>query len=47
MTEIGYVMVRMLQRIDAVDGSELGPPRHDLNLIDTPVSVKLKMHFVY
>lgn len=46
LTEIGYVMVRMLQRVDEVDGSELGTPQHDLTLIDTPLNVKLRMHFV-
>ncbi|KAK5989470.1 Cytochrome P450 52A12 [Cladobotryum mycophilum] len=46
LTEVAYVIVRMMQRIDAIDGSQVGPVRHGLTLTDCPgQGVKVKLHF--
>lgn len=46
LTEIAYVLVRMLQRIDALDGSAAGPVKHGLTLTNCPADgVKLRLHF--
>lgn len=46
LTEIAYVVVRMMQRIDEVDGSAAGPVKHGLTLTDCPADgVKLRLHF--
>jgi cytochrome P450 len=46
LTEIGYVLVRMLQRIDALDGSGAGPVKHGLTLTNCPADgVKVRLHF--
>ncbi len=45
LTELAYVIIRLLQRIDDIDGSQVPrPARHNLTLINCPadgVSVKL------
>ncbi|KJK79887.1 Cytochrome P450 [Metarhizium anisopliae BRIP 53293] len=46
LTEIAYVLVRMLQRIDVLDGSAAGPVKHGLTLTNCPADgVKLRLHF--
>ncbi|RDA85536.1 hypothetical protein CP532_3299 [Ophiocordyceps camponoti-leonardi (nom. inval.)] len=46
LTEIGYVVIRVLQRFDAIDGSHIGPIRHNLTLINSPADgVNVKLHF--
>ncbi|KHN97412.1 cytochrome P450 52A12 [Metarhizium album ARSEF 1941] len=46
LTEIAYVLVRVLQRVDALDGSAAGPVKHGLTLTDCPADgVKLRLHF--
>ncbi|QPG95370.1 hypothetical protein C2857_000306 [Epichloe festucae Fl1] len=46
LTEIAYVVVRMMQRIDEVDGSAAGPVKHGLTLTNCPADgVKLRLHF--
>ncbi|KAK2595477.1 hypothetical protein QQS21_006817 [Conoideocrella luteorostrata] len=46
LTEIGYVLVRMMQRIDDIDGSAAGPVKHGLTLTNCPGDgVKLRLHF--
>lgn len=45
-TQIGFVLIRLLQRFDAIDGSMAGPVRHNLTLINSPGGgVKVKLHF--
>ena len=45
LTEIAYVIIRMLQRIDAVDASGVGPVRYGLTLTMCPADgVKLRLH---
>ncbi|PHH91651.1 hypothetical protein CDD83_10804 [Cordyceps sp. RAO-2017] len=46
LTEIGYVVVRMIQRIDAIDGSSVGPVTHGLTLTNCPGDgVNVRLHF--
>jgi cytochrome P450 len=45
LTEAAYVTVRLLQRFDQIDGSDVGPVRHGLTLINRPADgVKVKLH---
>lgn len=46
LTEIAYVVIRMMQRIDEIDGSAAGPVKHGLTLTNCPADgVKLRLHF--
>ncbi len=46
LTEITYVVVRMLQRFDDIDGSTLPAESHGLGLTNCPgEGVPLKLHF--
>ncbi|TWU72695.1 hypothetical protein ED733_003751 [Metarhizium rileyi] len=46
LTEIAYVLIRMLQRVDVLDGSGAGPVKHGLTLTNCPADgVKLRLHF--
>lgn len=45
LTEVAYVIIRCVQRIEAIDGSEMGPVRHGLSLTNCPrdgVNIKLR-----
>lgn len=45
LTETGYVVVRLMQRIDSIDGSQAGPVSHGLTLINSPgEGVNVKLH---
>lgn len=47
LTTMGYVLVRLIQRIDEIDGSELGPKSHGLTLTNSPgEGVNVRLHFV-
>ena len=47
LTEVAYVVIRMLQRIDAIDGSEVGDASHRVGLTSAPGhGVKIRLHFV-
>lgn len=46
LTEIAYVAVRMIQRIDRIDGSHIGPVKDGLTLTNCPgAGVNVKLHF--
>ncbi|KAH6603956.1 cytochrome p450 52a12 [Trichoderma cornu-damae] len=46
LTEVGYVVIRMMQRIDSIDGSQVGPIMHGLTLTNCPgEGVNVKLHF--
>lgn len=46
LTEIAYVVTRMMQRIDGLDGAALSPELHNLALTDCPgEGVPLRVHF--
>ncbi|UKZ78272.1 hypothetical protein TrVFT333_006008 [Trichoderma virens FT-333] len=46
LTEVGYVVIRMMQRIDSIDGSQVGPIKHGLTLTNCPgEGVNVKLHF--
>ncbi|KAL7782769.1 cytochrome P450 [Trichoderma ceciliae] len=46
LTEVGYVVIRMMQRIDSIDGSQVGPVKHGLTLTNCPgEGVNVKLHF--
>ena len=46
LTEVGYVVIRLMQRIDSIDGSQVGPVRHGLTLTNCPgEGVKVRLHF--
>ncbi|PFH63112.1 hypothetical protein XA68_17756 [Ophiocordyceps unilateralis] len=45
LTQIGFVVIRLLQRFDGIDGSRAGPIRHNLTLINSPADgVNIKLH---
>lgn len=46
LTEVGYVLVRMIQRVEQIDGSKVGPEKHGLTLTNCPgdgVNVRLRL----
>ncbi|KJZ76507.1 hypothetical protein HIM_04236 [Hirsutella minnesotensis 3608] len=46
LTEVGYVIVRLMQRIEAIDGSQVGPIKHGLSLTNCPGDgVKVRLRF--
>lgn len=46
LTEIAYVLVRLIQRVDEIDGSQVGPVTHDLSLTNSPGDgVSVRLHF--
>lgn len=46
LTEIAYVLVRMIQRVDRIDGSQVGPVKDGVTLTNCPGDgVKVKVHF--
>ena len=46
LTEVGYVIVRMMQRIDDIDGTNVGPRKHGLTLTNSPgQGVKVRLRF--
>ncbi|PHH83484.1 hypothetical protein CDD82_443 [Ophiocordyceps australis] len=45
LTELSYVIVRMMQRIDNLDGSRAGPVRHALSLTNAPDKAYMRLHF--
>lgn len=46
LTETGYVVIRLMQRIDSIDGSQAGPVSHGLTLINSPgEGVNVRLHF--
>lgn len=46
LTEIAYVVARIMQRVDDIDGSSLPPVSHGLSLTNCPGDgVSLKLHF--
>lgn len=46
LTEIAYVVIRLMQRIDAIDGSSIGPVKHRLTLTNSPADgVNVRLHF--
>ncbi|KAM4057284.1 cytochrome p450 [Hirsutella rhossiliensis] len=46
LTEIAYVVIRLMQRIDAMDGSRIGPVKHRLTLTNCPADgVNVRLHF--
>ncbi|TFB01918.1 Cytochrome P450 52A12 [Trichoderma ghanense] len=46
LTEVGYVVIRLMQRIDSIDGSQVGPVKHGLTLTNCPgEGVKVRLHF--
>jgi cytochrome P450 len=46
LTEVGYVVIRTMQRIDSIDGSQVGPVKHGLTLTNCPgEGVKVRLHF--
>lgn len=46
LTEVGYVVIRLMQRIDNIDGSQVGPIKHGLTLTNCPgEGVNVKLHF--
>lgn len=46
LTNLGYWIVRMIQRIDRIDGSEVGDVKNDASLTVCPgAGVNVKVHF--
>ncbi|KYK56434.1 cytochrome P450 52A12 [Drechmeria coniospora] len=46
LTEIAYVVIRLMQRVDAIDPSNMGPVKHGLTLTNCPGDgVKVRLHF--
>lgn len=46
LTEIAYVLIRMVQRIEEIDGSQVGPEKHGLTLTNCPGNgVKVRLRF--
>ncbi|KAJ6443815.1 cytochrome P450 family protein [Purpureocillium lavendulum] len=46
LTEIAYVVIRLIQRIDTIDGSNIGPVKHGLTLTNCPGDgVNVRLHF--
>ncbi|UNI23965.1 hypothetical protein JDV02_009750 [Purpureocillium takamizusanense] len=46
LTEIAYVVIRLMQRIDTIDGSNIGPVKHGLTLTNCPGDgVNVRLHF--
>lgn len=46
LTEVAYVVIPLVQRIDALDGSQAGPVKHDLTLTNCPADgVNIRVHF--
>lgn len=46
LTELGYVLIRCIQRIDTIDGSKIGPEKHGLTLTNCPgEGVNVRLHF--
>lgn len=46
LTNVSYTLVRLLQRIEAIDGANLGPVKHGLSLTDCPgEGVKVRLQF--
>lgn len=45
LTEIAYVLVRFIQRVDAIDGSQAGAVKHGLSLTNAPgEGVRVRLH---
>lgn len=45
LTEVGYVIVRLVQRFDKIDGATAGPVRHGLTLTNCPgAGVRVRLH---
>lgn len=46
LTEIAYVVIRLMQRVDDIDGSLRGPVKHGMTLTNCPADgVKVRLHF--
>lgn len=46
LTEVAYVIVRLMQRFDDIDGAEVGPVYHGLTLTNCPgQGVNVRLHF--
>ena len=46
LTETAYVIIRLMQRVDAIDGAQLGPIRHGLTLTNCPANgVKVRLRY--
>ncbi|POR37522.1 Cytochrome P450 52A12 [Tolypocladium paradoxum] len=46
LTEIAYVVIRLMQRVDDMDGSKAGPVKHNLTLTNCPADgVNVRLHF--
>lgn len=46
LTEIAYVLVRFVQRVDEIDGSQMGGVSHGLALTNSPGNgVNVRLHF--
>lgn len=47
LTEIAYVIVRIVQRVDVMDGKASGPLKQSLTLTNSPgAGVNVRLHFV-